>query len=470
MEENYARENDLEESGILSRFYNSYDSCYTERDISFKESRRATGSLWSSLWTCSKVSLETVLSGVLVGLFATLLWWIELNVRPYCLGDWSKIPSKMHRTGLIVDIVEGMTVMFWSLCCIAFLCHWTIVKELNLLYICTFGAFMDVINRLILFIFVHYGRRWKSYIGNIIFLVTTFIIYFRFAKYRRDQAGSNYCVIMLTLKLSLQFTVGLLITTFLNYIFLEVYYKSTSLEQTILACVLVIIFFIPKFLINNVITGLNGICKPGEEIAFAVTYITAVTMISRLLQAKIETLSYYIIISIIHGIFNVIDKLSLPLRRKLVRFVCKCKNNGENTHVDTSLFLANQSLISIITETTSVIFSSAAAYILLYYYKREESTGQRYNGFVLFKEMAKRSSIAVAIELIFNVFALKIHAYLYSIPVINVWKSKWKSIIIVHVVQIFFIVIMFSEYIDNVLLRDYYIKANITCFGFFKRV
>ena len=425
----------------------------------------------SSTLACFTVSLQTtVCFGVIAGLFAAFLHWLELNVSTYCLVPWIDIPEGIKRTRLIVDIIEGMVTMFWTFSCIAPVCGWSTTRDLNILHWCTIAAFMDAISRFVLFTFQQYGRKIESYCGYVVFLCNMFFIYHRYLKHRLGQPYYRNNTVLLTLKLSLQFSVGFILSIPFNYIFLEIYNKSAGMEKTILTCGLIIVFAIPKFLLSHIITNIKGVYSSGEGINFAVALLTATTLVSRLVQARSENLVYFMIISFVHGIFNVIDKLSLPLRRKLVRFVCKCKNNGENTHVDTSLFLANQSLISIITETTSVIFSSAAAYILLYYYKREESTGQRYNGFDLFKEMATRSSIAVAIELIFNVFALKIHAYLYSIPVINVWKSKWKFIVSTHFLQIFFIVIFYSRYIDNVLLRDYLQTANSTCIGFFQRI
>ena len=81
-----------------------------------------------------------------------------------------------------------------------------------------------------------------------------------------------------------------------------------------------------------------------------------------------------------------------------------------------------------------------------------------------------RCSLTIAIELVFNAITVKMQTYLYNTPVISVWKRNWKSIIIVHMIQIFLISLYFSKFIDNVILEEHYIVANVTCFGLFKRI
>ena len=57
-----------------------------------------------------------------------------------------------------------------------------------------------------------------------------------------------------------------------------------------------------------------------------------------------------------------------------------------------------------------------------------QASDRRYNWYFFLKEMVVRYSFAIGIELLFNVIAVKIEMYLYRIPVIGVWKKKWKLI------------------------------------------
>ena len=442
--------------------------------ISVNVPRVVDGSWSSCLWMSVKVSvMSAIFCGIFVGLFATFLWWFELNVGMYCFAHWDMIPGRIHRTQLFVSMIKAIVLMFWTFSCIAPLCGWSASKELNLVYYCIIGGLLDAIDRLIMYIYKHYSNVWKSYVGNLIFLMTSLTICYRFARHCKTALNVNYNVIVLTLKLNLQFILGLLLSIPFNLWFLHLYDISSSIDRTILACVLIIVFAIPKFFLNHIVTNINGICTPGDQIMLAIAYFTGSIVICRLMQAKIDDLNHFIVISLVHGFLNVADKLSLPLRRRVLSVICSnCREdrNGQNPSVSASLFLANQTHISIITETTCVVFTCAAAYLLRYYYEREESTGERYNGFMLFQEMALKCSIGVGIEFVCNVGALEILAYLYKVPIFSVWRKNWKPIIIVHIIQVVFVILYYSEYLNNVIVRDYYIRANSTCFGFFKRV
>ena len=427
-----------------------------------------------SLWMCFKVSIEsTVICGVLVGLYATFLWWLELNVRMYYLADWNTIPRRIHLTQLIADIIILMIVMFWPLSCIAPLCGWSTTKELNLVYYCVIGGLLDVTSHLLIYIFAHYAKTWKSFVGNGIFLVISFAISYRFARYLKTSRVVNSNAVVLAVELNLQFIFGVFVTIPFTHVFLEVYYFSLPLERTMLACSMIVVLAIPKCVIINIITDSHGICKPGDEIMLAVAFITGTTLCARLVQADVEDLSYFTVISVVHGALSVVDKLCLPLKRKMLSCICsKCgqNENRQRSSVNASLILANQTLISIVTEATSVMFCSAAAYTLLYYYERKEGTGERYYALSLLKEMVKRCGIGIGIELVFNVLALEILTYLYNIPVIAVWKSTRKRIIMIHMIQVLFIVLYFSIPINYILVKDYCMNANSICLGFFKRV
>ena len=464
-----------EESDFLREYEGPYDSIEPNTNTSVALPRVADQSGLASLWMCLKVSIEsTVFCGVLVGLYATLLWWLELNVRLYCLKEWKIIPDRLHRRILISDVIIVIVIMFWPFSCIAPLCGWSTTGKLNLVYYCVIGGILDATNRLIAFVFYYYGNKLKSIVGLVIFAATSFAVSFRFARYLKASGVVDYHVVALALSLSLQFILGMMVAIPFNLVFLEVYYKSSSVERTILACVLIFLFAIPKLFVTHVITNIHGICKPGDEIMLAVAYITGTTLCSRSMQASIESLPYFIVISVLHGLLNVADKLSFPLKRKILSRMCLSytqNGNRQSTSENASLLLANQTLISIITEATTVMYCSAAAYLSLYYYKGKRNLDKRYTtGSKLFQELMIRCSIGVGIELTFNVLALRIVTYLYNIPIIAVWKSKKKFIIIVHMIQVLFIVLYFSVPINDVLVRDYYAKANITCLGFFKRI
>ena len=435
-------------------------------------SKRVNFDLQCSILKYVKTGFElSVICGILFGLLTTLLWWIELNSQPHCVGKWNSIPMHMQRLTMITDAVEVSIVMFWPLLIIAPICSWSMIKESNILFWCTIAGLVDIIDRCFFLIFEHYGQHWKSYVGNFISSLITFIVFYKFSKYRQKQSNNNTNTILVTLKLCTQIIVGFVIFLPYNYKFLNFYQESSSLVRTMLSCSLIALFYIPKLIISSVITNLNGIYKPDEGIVFAVVFLVNSTMVTRLTQARVESLTYFIIISFVHGICNVIDKIALPLREKLSKLCCRRRNGLIHEAASSSeKYIAHQSLVNMITETSSVIMSNAAAYILVYYYKKEESTGKREEGSILFREMVIRSSIAVCIDWFFNIIALKIQNDRYKIPVIRVWKGQWKFIMTIHLIQIIYVVVYFAPYVNDVLLVDVLHNSTHYCVGLFKRL
>ena len=407
-----------------------------------------------------KASLQlSVVCGILFGMFAILLWWIDFIITGYCYGKLRGIPKEIQQVQLVVRNVKVFMIVFWPLLTIAPVCSWSMIRQSNILFWCTIAGLVDAVDRLYLYTFGHYDTHWKSYVGNVIFLVIAFIVFYKFANHRQQESANSDKTMMVTFKISIQLILGAAVFLPYNYVFLQVYLNSTSFIRIILSCSLIAVFYIPKMIMHSVITNLHGIYKPKESIVFAVGFLVISTMVTRLTQAKIENLAYFTIISLVHGVFNVVDKVTTNLRSKLLKIVCRRRQENANENDDyVTHYIAHQSLISIITETSSVILSNAAAYLLVYYYQKG---GTSYEGSILFKKMFIRSAIAVCIEWAFNIVALKVQCSL-RIPVLDIWKKEWMFILVIHLVQVIFLIVYFADYVDGMLVGDIFHNSTFS--------
>ena len=301
--------------------------------------------------------------------------------------------------------------------------------------------------------------------GNIIFLIVWFVVFYKFVRYRQQQSGNNCNAVKITLKITLQITLGLAMAIPYNYAFLRFYQGSTPLIKLVLSCSLIFLLYVPKLIISQVITNLHGIYKPNESFAFAVVVVVMSTMVTRLSQATIDSLTYFIIVSFVHGIFNLLDKVTTDLKTKFFNWICRQGNNNVNEDNDyVTHYIAHQSLISIVTETSSVILSNAAAYLFVYYYG-----SKGYNWWYLSREMLIRSSIAVFIEWTFNIVALKVQCN-RNIPVLGIWKSEWRLILVIHLIPVIYVVVYFAPYVDASLLKDVLHNSTSNCALLFRRL
>ena len=413
----------------------------------------------------------SVVCGIVFGLLTTLLWWVELNARGYCTENWISFPIEYHRSRLLVGSLEAIIVMFWPLLTIAPICSWSMIKESNVLFWCTIVGFIDVIDRFSLYIFGHFDAHWKSYVGNFLFLLISLIVFYKFAAFRQHLSIIKQSTTLVTLKTLLQIILGFMLSVPYNYFILNLYQNSPPFLRMALSCSLIPVVYVLKLTIGNVIMSIHGMFDPSESIVFSAAFLVISTMVARLTQAGVDSLPYFTIISLAHGIGNVVDKAVLPLRSKIINSICRRSSNvADEAWIYTQQYIAHQSLISIITDTSSVIMSNGAAYIITYYYKNDDDTRSGDSFLVIFKEMFIRCSIAVSIEWIFNVVALYIQDVRCNIPVLRVWKCTWKFIIILHLIQIILFIAYYSHYVNGTLLGDFFRNSTQICVGSFKRL
>ena len=411
----------------------------------------------------------TMICGILFGLFAAFLWWIKLNVEVYCFRSWNDIPARIHHLRLLSDSVQESIVFFWPLLIIAPICTWSMIRESNVLFWCAISGLLGFVIRFFLFIFHHYQALWKSYMGNFIFCVTAFIVFYKFAKYRQQQTGNSENTLMLTLKVCVQLIVGMVIALPYNYIFLNFYRHLSPFARTIVSCSIIVLLYIPKLIIASVVTNFRGIYKPNEGIIFAAAFLVISTMVPRLAQAGVESLTFFTIISLFHGMVNVLDKLTLPSRTKFLNFVCRRSTDAINeSWAYTQQFIVHQTLVGIITETSTVIMSNAAAYLIVYYYKIELGTMKSFDGWNLMTDMLMKLFIAVIIDWIFNIIALKVQNDCHKLPVLQIWQREWKFIMVIHLIHIIFVIMYFSFFVDIMLLQDVMHNITTNCIGFLK--
>lgn len=426
-----------------------------------------------SLARCTLVSfLMTLLVGICVGIIATIVWWLGLNLVHCCFGlqdNWSKMPVKYQRIRLISEVVHGMLLQLWSFTCVVPVFDWTIINQLNLPIWNVLASCADAIFRLLLFVFGIYRYQWKSYVLNILFLFISFLNFARIARYYHDHYHLDCNIFLLAVKLGIQFWFGLLFLLPFNYLFVPAFTTATTLGRTIMSMSLPIFFGIPKVVVSYVIGRVDRIFSPGKAMIFTIPTHTATTLSSRLIQANSESFAQFVAISIVHGVISILDNCAFPLKAKVLRFVFRKKDQKTSPRV--SRLLADETILSMLTNSACIVLGCAAVNILSYYYLRKAVTGERYNGRALLLIFIERVGSALIIEFFCNVISLKILSYAYNIPLLRVWWNRKYWIIAMLLIHMIFAVIYTPKYIDNALLA-YELKTRnqtVACLGPFER-
>ncbi len=377
----------------IARQISSNTRQISDTDFNWKEHRP---SFLLSLIRCTWLSIQlTVLSGVTLGIVTTTMWWLDLNLAQFCYSytnRWYQMPVKYQKIRLTAEVVQGFILEFWPLSLIIPAFKWSLLKKLQLPYISIIAAFTDACYRLFLQVYGKYKAKGANYFCNFIFLVGTLCCFSRVSKFVSGTTNNQTKTILLTFKLSLQILLGVAVAAVFDNLLVEIMVDRSDLSKAIIASSLPVIFFFPKLFLTRVIARFRGAFSPGRAVVFTLGYQVGTTMVCRLAQAKSEELALFIAIGVVHGVLNVADKLTLPLREKFLRFVCGvCRGNGGEKFRSPRMarLIADQVIVHYITETTALFTSSAAVQILSYYFSLKK-TGQRHNGYTLFQNFLIR--------------------------------------------------------------------------------
>ena len=436
----------------------SADSIQDDSQIStqhdWKRNRPPCCISWFKSFTCSFYT--TMIGGVSLGIIATSVMWLDLNLAETCFNyndRWYEMPIKVRRIRLTTQVFEGIIVQLWSLTCILAIFGWPLVKELNLLNWNMLVAFMDGMYRLFLDVYGQYNTKWMSYPLNLMFAILTLFNGYRVARYHSSNMKQS---ISLAIRLGGQFYMCAPIAWIINYCVIPYYKTLPEDRKAILASFIPAALIVPKALERVFAGGIKRINHPGTSVILLVPMYTASAIIFRVLQARLEGFSLYFILRIVHGLESTVDKLTLPFRDYLYHKCCKerAQNAKQYRTPRVNRLHADLALLSMIVESGSIFLSCAIVEILRYYYGRD-NFGNRYEGLALFKSFIWRVSVGIIIEWIFNVLTIKIQTFYYNIPVVKVWKFRWRWIMSMIVLNTIIAILWFPEMLYSpVISRD----------------
>lgn len=488
MDEDNSWENDYEFQNYehTETIYEEYQST-SPNELSFLMAsaherynwKEARPSFIKSLLKCAGISFQTtVLFGILFGVLAATLWWVDLNLSKIChkydvdLKNWYDMPKTLIQIRVSNMVFKVAILQQWSFACLILVYEKSLLRRLNMFSCNALVSCIMMIIILFTFVFDVYQYQWKSYVGNVIFIFITALNHIRIAKYHRETMQHGSCnVLLLATKLSLQFILGLVVYLPICYLLIPIYTKLPPLTIAIVSASVPVVLALPKCFVGYVIGRIKGVYSPGNAVVFTLVMHNSATLATRLLQAGNPNLLVFIGISILHGALNIFEKLLLPVRDKISQRLCK-RGNPKMTRRPkrVSRLIADQTLFSMMTETTAIVIGCASTEIIKYHYRRNND-GTRYPGFALFSVVSERAAYAVLIEFICNIIALQIQTYYHNLPVMRVWLLRWRWFLCAQLIVVIYSIIYYPGHLDDAILDRHISKENRTaCLGPFQRL
>ena len=392
----------------------------------------------------------TVLGGVFVGMVATVVIWLIINLAGSCFGfkgeyeKWYEAPIYIQRIHMTVEAVEGSMIQLWSFVNFLAVFRWPLMKELNLHNWNLLVSFVNGLYVPLMNVYGLYNRSWINFPMFGLFLSITLFNGYRIARFYRQRVKER---LYLAIRLGGQFYMGFPLAMFFYIFIIPFCLKLSEKKLAIIVSFIPSIVIMPKLLGRMLVQKLQGINHPGTSGILLIVLNIGGATVFRVLQVSFENLSLFVLLSVIHGLIGIIDKLIAPLQDYIYNIYDKCWKRSTRKHIKTprvNRFLADLALLSIVVETSSVFVNCALVQIFRFYFGRDEN-GMKYNEYALLKDFLGRITIAVFIEWIFNTLTIKLQTYYYNIPVVKVWNSKWRWITILVILNTIPALLFFTE-------------------------
>ena len=200
---------------------------------------------------------------------------------------------------------------------------------------------------------------------------------------------------------------------------------------------LLIALFSP--LVVVVLKGISRICvqrlwkisHPGTSFVLLSPLYYGSAVLLRLLQVDLSSLESVALIGVIHGVAEVVERSTIALidhiynqvwERRLVAW------GGFRTPRRERL-AADIAIMSVVYEASAVISANGFLYLYQYYYTRNNYPLE------LLQSFAVTSLVPLAIEWFFTSVSLAIETHYLNVPVIAVWRKRWRRHILVALVN-----------------------------------
>ena len=198
---------------------------------------------------------------------------------------------------------------------------------------------------------------------------------------------------------------------------------------------LIIAIFAP--VIGVVLKAISRICvqrlwnitHPGYSyVLLGPLYFTTAVMF-RILQADLGSLKPIVILGIIHGAAEVIERSTMVVIDHIFHLIWKRKSApwGSFRTPRRERLMADVAIMSMLFESTAIVSVNGILYLYQFLYVRNDSLLE------LLQSFAKTTSVALVIEWFFTSLSLAIETHYQNMAVMAVWRRRWKRHILVAI-------------------------------------
>ena len=408
---------------------------HEQREMAWKQLRPSViRTIYKSMYIGASISLFT--AGI-VGAIYILISYICYKTAHNC-----EFPLKKE----IPVQVQWMRTISASILC-AFLYIWYFTNALflfrsfqlmgvkrKLIFISGIFYFLDAVYRVLLqYLGVSESRLSASQKTplNALFFTSVFAQTYLITKLLSGRLWSRKQKLILFFQMvvpgSFSFLVSLLITTFIY----PLYNAQNKNGKLIIALFAPLIGVFVKVISRISVQRLYNITHPGYSFVLLVPLYSGAAVIFRILQADLGRLQTIVLLGIIHGAAEVIERSTMVFIDHICHQLVKRRSApwGSFRTPRRERLMADITIMSMMFESAAIVSVNGFLYLYQYVYLTNKPL------LTLLQRFAIHTSVQLVIEWFFTSVSLAIETRYQNIAVMAVWQKRWKRHTLVAIVN-----------------------------------
>ena len=398
--------------------------------------KRLRPPMWRTVWNSSLFGfLMSVLTAAVIGMFSILLYYLCYQTRLGCEDKPKEsIPKKLQWISTITETVSAFVLYCYFFFNTLFFFRpfqiWGLKLKTFLLclpFFCLDAAYRIATQALGI---SHSKLSPTQTIPlNVLFLSCVCLQSYNFSKHFVNGPSRK------RFKLFLLFTIPSMLTFvlsfFVPFVIYPFYNKQEKTGRLLIALFSPLLVVVLKGISRTCVQRLWKISHPGTSFVLLAPLYCGSAVLLRLLQVDLSSLESVALIGVIHGVAEVVERSTMALIDHLYNQVWERRLvawGGFRTPRRERL-AADIALMSVVYEASAVISANGFLYLYQYYYTRNNSPPE------LLKSFAVTTLVPLAIEWFFTSVSLAIETRYLNIPVIAVWRKRWRRHILVAIVN-----------------------------------
>ena len=398
--------------------------------------KRLRPPMWRSVWNSLLFGfLMSVLSAAVIGIVSILFYYICYQTRLNCKGKPKEaIPKELQWISTITEIGSSFMLYCWFFLISLFFFRpfqiWGLKLKIFLLclpFFCLDAGYL--IATQVLGIYDSKLSTTQRIPLNVLFLSCFCLQAYNFSKHLVDGPRKKLLrlFVLFGVPFMLTFVVGLLAANFIY----PAYSEQGKTGRLLLALFTPLIVVFLKGISRLCVQRLWKISHPGTSFVLLSPLYCGSAVLLRLLQLDLSTLESVALIGLIHGIAEVVERSTVALidhvynqvwERRLVAW-------GDFRTPRRERLAADIAIMSVVCEPSAVISVNGFLYLYQFYYTWDNSLLK------LLQSFALNTLVPLTIEWFFTSVSLAIETRCLNIPVIAVWRKRWRRHILVAIVN-----------------------------------